>query len=306
MKLGIVIATYNSRKDIARLLESIIIQKNNDLVVYIVDNNSNDETLEIIQKYQSKLSLCIISSKTNNGFAKGNNIGIQKAMDQGCDLLFILNPDMQLEEKCIDILTARIISDEKIGVIGPIVLYGNNPENIIQVYGVNANLKTQKKIGSFGEEKWSTELPSEIYVDFALGGAMMIRSSVLKVTGLFEEDYFMYNDEIDIAYRVKKAGFQTLCMRDAIVRHFHDFNKLNKTGYNLMYYYVMRNRYLYFRKFHLYSNLFVSLLFEIINFPLKIIWSLRRMRNIKILKYYYSGILDGILGKKGITNKSFD
>ena len=102
------------------------------------------------------------------------------------------------------------------------------------------------------------KIPTEVYIDYVTGGAMMIRSTVLKITGLFEEDYFMYNDEIDMAYRVKKAGYQTLCMRDAIVRHFHDFSKLNKTGNNLMYYYIMRNKFIYFKKFRLYFNFSLS------------------------------------------------
>ena len=306
MKVGIIVVTFNSQKDIGRLLDSIIIQNYNNLIVYIVDSNSLDETLNIAHSYKSKISMQIISSRINHGFARGNNIGIQRAMEEGCDLVFILNPDIQLEEKCIDILTKRIESDEKIGAIGPIVLYGNEPDNIIQAYGVNANFRTQKKVGPFGNEKWTVNLPAEIYVDFVLGGAMMIRSSVLKITGLFEEDYFMYNDELDFAYRIKKAGFKTVCVRDAIVRHFHDFSNRNKTGYNIMYYYVIRNRYLYFKKFHLYANLTLSLIDEFINIPLKIIWSIRRMGNIKLLKFYYSGLLDGLSGKKGIANKSFN
>lgn len=306
MKLGIIIVTYNSQKDIERLLESIILQKKKDLVVYVVDNNSSDDTLNLIQKYQSELSICIISCKTNNGFAKGNNIGIQRAMDDGCEFLFILNPDIQLEENCIEILTKRIIPDETIGVIGPIVLYGDNPDNIIQGYGVKANFRTQKKVDPLGNEKLLNEIPAEIYVDFVLGGAMMIRSEVLKVTGFFEEDYFMYNDELDLAYRIKKAGYKTICVRDAIVRHFHDFNEQNKKGNNLMYYYMMRNKYLYFKKYKLYSNLVIAFISEVIKFPATINWAARRMRNFKLLKYYYSGIFDGLTGKKGISSKSFD
>lgn len=306
MKLGIVIVTYNSRNHIARLLDSIIIQKNKDVIIYLVDNNSNDDTLEIAKKYQSELSISIIPSKTNNGYAGGNNIGIQKAISEECDLLFILNPDIQLEEKCLDILTNRIMLDEQIGVIGPLVLFGNNPENIIQFYSAKVNFKTQRKVSPFSNKKLTVEIPSEIYCDFVLGGAMLIRSTVFKVTGLFEEDYFMYNDELDIAYRIQKAGFQTLCIRDAIVRHFHDFNSINIKGNNLMYYYVMRNKYLYFKKFHLYLYLYFTLIIEIIIFPLKIIWSIRRMRNIKILKFYYSGLLEGLLGKKGYADKSFN
>ncbi|MFO7525405.1 MAG: glycosyltransferase family 2 protein [Ignavibacteriaceae bacterium] len=306
MKLGIVIVTYNSQTDIARLLESLIIQNNENLAIYIVDNNSTDQTLEIVQTYQTALSICIISCKTNNGFAKGNNIGIQKAMDDGCELLFILNPDIQLEQKCIEILTERIKTDEKIGVIGPVVLYGNKPGNIIQGYGVKANFRTQKKYDPLGNEKLLNEIPAENYVDFVLGGAMMIRSKVLKITGLFEEDYFMYNDELDIAYRINTAGFSTLCMRDAIVRHFHDFSTKNKKGNNLMYYYMMRNKYLYFRKFQLYPNLVISLIDDFIKLPLTINWAIRRMGNIKLLKFYYSGLFDGLAGKKGESGKSFD
>lgn len=306
MKVGIVIVTYNSQKDIVRLLESINIQNYKNFKVYIVDNNSTDETLNTVQRYQSKISICIISSKANNGFAKGNNIGIQKAMDEGCDLVFILNPDMQLEDGCINLLTERLKLDEKIGAIGPIVLFGGRPANIIQCFGVKVNFKTQKKEIMFAGKKLTNELPSEINVDYVLGGAMIIRGSVLKTVGLFEEEYFMYNDEIDIAYRISKAGFKTLCLRDAIVKHYHDFNKKNTRGYNLMYYYMMRNKYLYFKKFSLYMSWFLSLTHEIINIPLKIIWSIRRMKNIKILKFYYAGLLDGLLGKKGLMNKSFE
>ncbi len=306
MKVGIVVVTYNSQLDINRLLESIIIQNYKDFVVYIVDNKSTDDTLNIIQKYDSTISLYIIPCKTNQGYAAGNNIGIQKAMEEGCEFVFILNPDMQLEnERCIDILITRISQDEKIGVIGPIALYGNKPFNILQGYGARVNFRTQKKDILFTGKKLTKELPEEIYVDYVHGGAMMIKTSVLLITGLLEEDYFMYNDEIDIAHRIKKAGFRTLAIREAVVRHFHDFDKKNKKGHNLSYYYIMRNKFLYFKKYHLFTNLIVSLLNEFFILPRKIIWAFRRMNNAKILKYYYSGILDGLLGKKGKANKNF-
>jgi len=306
MKVGIIIVTYNSQKDIGRLLKSIIIQKNNNIMVYIVDNYSTDNTLEIINEFQSDLPVNIISCKTNNGFAKGNNIGIKKAMDDGCELVFILNPDIKLEYNCIDNLTNKISSDESVGVVGPVVLYGNKPGNIIQGYGVTVNFKTQNKKDLFGNENLVQDLPSELMVDFVLGGAMMVKSKVLKVTGLFEEDYFMYNDELDLAYRIKKAGYKTICVRDAIVRHFHDFNATNKKGNNLMYYYMMRNKYLYFKKHRLHYNLFLSLMSEFIKLPLTIKWAIRRMKNIRLIKYYYSGIFNGLIGKSGISSKSFD
>ena len=125
-------------------------------------------------------------------------------------------------------LTERIKLDEKIGVIGPIVLLVKEPIILFRFMVLKQISEHKKRKSIFLGKKLTNELPTEIYVDYVLGGAMMIRSSVLKIIGLFEEDYFMYNDEIDLAYRIKKAGFKTLCMRDAIVRHFHDFNKKNK------------------------------------------------------------------------------
>jgi GT2 family glycosyltransferase len=262
--------------------------------------------LEIVNEYNSGLPIRLIPSLVNNGFAGGNNIGIQKALDEGCELVFILNPDIQLNRKCIDILIQRIMTDEKIGIIGPIILLGDEPGNITQACGVKANFRTQKKSDLFGGIKLSDAIPSEIEADYVLGGAMMIKSEVLKITGLFEEDYFMYNDELDLAYRVKKAGYKTICLRDAIVKHFHNFNAQNKKGNNLMYYYMIRNKYLYFKKHHLYYNLILSLFGEFIKLPVTFNWASRRMRNIKLLKYYYSGILDGLLGKRGISTKSFN
>lgn len=305
IKVGIIVVTYNSQNDIGRLMNSILTQECTNLVVYVVDNNSSDETLNVIQEYDSRLSVCVINSQMNNGYAKGNNIGIMKAMDDGCEFIFILNPDMQLERKCLQILVERISSGEKIGVVGPIVLFGQKNGNLIQNYGVLTNFKTQKKLAPYSNQKLTDKIPHENYADYVIGGAMMIKSDLLRITGLFEEDYFMYNDEIDLAYRIKKAEFLTICTRNAIVRHHHDFNNENKSGNNLMYYYIMRNRYLYFRKFHLYFNLSLSLIIEFLKIPLTYRWAITKMGGIKFLKYYYSGLWDGLSNKKGIANKSF-
>ena len=70
--------------------------------------------------------------------------------------------------------------------------------NFIQSYGFKADFKTQKKDIYFAGEKLTNQIPEEIYVDYVLGGAMMIRTSLLKTIGLFEENYFLYNNDLDI------------------------------------------------------------------------------------------------------------
>lgn len=307
MKLAIIVVTYNSQRDIERLLNSLVKQSVQNFTVYVIDNNSSDDTLSKVRTFLAKLSIIIISCKQNNGYARGNNIGIQKAMEDGCEFVFILNPDMQLEENCIKSLYKKFLADENIGVIGPIVLIGNHlgQAESIQGYGVKANFRTQKKKVYYGGQEYSNQLPDEVEVDYVHGGAMMIRADVLKTTGLFDENYFMYNDELDISFRIKKSGFRILCIRDAVARHYHDFDKKNIRGNNLMYYYVMRNRYLYFKKFGFYVNLFISVFKEILMIPFIIRWAIMKMENKKLLKFYYLGIFDGLLGKKGISNRNF-
>ena len=72
-----------------------------------------------------------------------------------------------------------------------------------------------------------------------------------------------------------------------------------------MYYYMIRNRVLYFKKYNLYDRLLVDLFLQVVEFPVKLKMFFK-IGSVSIVKYYYSGLLDGLLGKKGIANKSFD
>lgn len=303
-KVGIVIVTFNSKSDISRLLNSILAQSYSDFRVYIIDNNSHDGTIDLAGKFVEKINLVLEVSKTNNGYAKGNNLGIKKALLDGCEFVFILNPDMELDKNCLWFLVQKMKSDNSIGVIGPIVLYGDRQE-IIQGYGVIADFKTQKKINLYGDQKLIKEIPDENIVSYVHGGAMLIRSEVFAKSGLFEESYFMYNDELDISRRILDYGYKIICIRSSKVFHFHNFSNLNIKGFNLLYYYGIRNKYLYFKKYQLYLNLIFALIFDIVSLPIKI-KSFAKSGSIKITKYYYLGLLRGLLGETGFSSRRFE
>jgi hypothetical protein len=101
----------------------------------------------------------------------------------------------------------------------------------------------------------TSKIPVEMYVDYGTGGAMMIRCTVLKITGLLKKIILCITMRL-ISHIELKSGFQILCMRDAIVRDIsHDFDKLNKTGNNLMYYYVVETNIYILRNFTFISTL---------------------------------------------------
>ena len=132
----------------------------------------------------------------------------------------------------------------------------------------------------------------------------MIRSSIISEVGLFNEDNFMYNDEIDLAYRIYKRKEKFAAVKKAKAWHYHDWSKKNKSGYFLQYYYINRNRFLFFYRYNKYFSFIREIITEIILFPFKINWA-RKIAGIKLLKYYYLGYLHGILNKKGKAEIEF-
>ncbi|MBK7380891.1 MAG: glycosyltransferase family 2 protein [Ignavibacteriales bacterium] len=305
--VGIIVVTYNSSKDILTLLHSIHKQSYNNVRIYIIDNSSTDSTLIEISDFihETKINIKVYINKENLGFAKGNNIGIKQSVSDGCTYSFILNPDMELDKECLINLINRTKADNNLDIVGPVVLYGDKKKPTIQVYGIGANFKTQKKNILFSNQSLDSSIPEELVVDYVNGGSMLIKNNILKKAGLFEERYFMYNDELDLALRINNLGYKFLVIKSAIVYHHHDWSTRNKKGYYLLYYYGIRNKYLYFKKYRFFNYLIWDLFKEILSIPIKLKWA-KRVADIKLVKFYYLGLWRGLRGEIGKTNINFD
>ena len=309
-KVAIILVVTNEKQKIEKLYYSLLKQTYKNIRIYFVDNNSKDGSQGYSKEINNKLQLDIkyISLKENSGFAKGNNIGAERAIQDGCNYVFILNPDMELNKICIEELLKLINKENNIGVVGPLLLFGNEEknENKIQLFGSTTDFKSQKKHSLFANEKLSdVNLPDYLLVDFVNGGSTFVKKEVIEKIGLFEEKYFIYNDEIDFAYRVKKSGYKTYVSSKAKVWHHHEWSKKSKQSYYFMYYYMMRNRYLYYYKFRLYTNLFADIIKQIMFFPIKIRWA-NRTTGIRLLRFYYLGIIHGLQKKTGKAKVNFD
>lgn len=304
-KVAILLVLFNEENHIERLSKSIINQSYKEISVYAIDNNSSDSTVSLLLKHLPGVN--IIRSTENLGFAKGNNIIASIAADNNEELLFILNTDMELEYDCVrnlaDIITEK---DDVIGA-GPLVYLGSEEGRTsnIQCYADKSNFNNATTQTLYqGPDYIFDELPDSINVNTLHGGSFMIRSSVVSEIGLFNEDNFMYGDEIDLAYRINKFGGKLKSTKNAIAWHFHDWSQKNKTGYYLQYYYMNRNRFLFFHRYNKYISLIREALIEFILLPLKIKWA-KKTAGLKLLKYYYLGNWHGLLNKKGKANFEF-
>jgi GT2 family glycosyltransferase len=130
------------------------------------------------------------------------------------------------------------------------------------------------------------------------GCAFLISREVVQQAGFFDETYFMYGEEMDYAYRLSHTGLKIVTVAAGVVWHHHDWSKSNKENHHVQYYYIMRNRVRYFKKYGFWLSLVGDMIYNCISFPAKFKWALREY-DAALLKYYYWGMFKGLLGEHG-------
>jgi GT2 family glycosyltransferase len=303
-KIGIVLVVTNEKHNLQMLYTSLTIQTYKNFELYFVDNNSSDGSIEHSKNLNEKFNFKIhyIPLTENAGDAKGNSIGAVQAIKDGCDFVFVLNNDTELDSNCLEVLYRLAESDIKIGVTGPIFFYWTKEKqkNKIQIYGAHVNFKTQiTRLEAAGKIFEETSLPETLVCDYPIGGALFIKSELIEKLGtLFDDRYFMYNNEIDFAYRVKKLGYVSVATINAKTWHNHKWVRDNKEGWYREYYLSERNKFLYYHKYRLYGHMLVTLLTDIIKFPWRLYWFMK-VCDFKLGMYYLRGMFAGLINKKG-------
>ena len=199
-KIGIVTVLYNSENVLKEFFETLNIQTYKNLVLYIVDNKSPDNSLLISKKLAKTLNFetIIIENNENFGVAKGNNIGIKQALKDNCEMILLSNNDIVLEENTIDLLLNGLNEENATMSVPKIYMYQSNK---IWCAGGDFNHKngttSHRGIGNFD----SGEYDKREYVEYTPTCFMLIKSSVFDRVGYMDEKYFVYFDDTDFLYR---------------------------------------------------------------------------------------------------------
>jgi len=236
-KVAVIIVNYNGKKYLPNLFGSIFKYppQKAGWEIIVVDNNSADGSdLWLIKNYPN---LTLLKQEKNLGFAEGNNVGIRYAAQHGFDYVMLLNQDIIVTENYLDRLAETAESDERIAAVQPkIMLYPdkelvNSAGNIIHFLG-------------FGYTR-GHKLPNSKFqitdsqVNYCSGAAVLYKLAVLKKVGLFNGDFFMYHEDLDLGWRLSLAGYQNVINPAAVVYHQYEFSRSIKK-----FYYMERNRYL--------------------------------------------------------------
>lgn len=213
--LSIVTVTYNSEKYIKKLLVSLdkFIPERSEVIV--VDNNSSDNTLNILK---SRKNIHLIENDSNDGFAKGSNKGAEEA--RGEYLLF-LNPDTDILDNSISILLDFIKSHQEVGLVGPALIepLGNTQPSV-------RNLPTI--LGAFAQyylgvkNKYDNYVPEgqdPVEVQSVFGAAIMLKKATFAKIGGFNEKYFMYFEDLELCKSVRNLGLKAYYLPKAKFSH---------------------------------------------------------------------------------------
>ena len=219
--VSIDILTYNGENLIEQCLKSVLEQTYENLEILVIDNASTDKTVGKIRNSQPKAGpsraekIKIIENKENLGFAAGHNLGIKKSKG---DYVLCLNQDVILDKDFVKYAIEAIRKDDKIGAVqGKLYKY----DKILDTTGLMA-LKNRRFINrGQGEEDLGQYRAGEIFgVD---GAAPIYRRDALEDTKInneyFDEDFFCYKEDIDLAWRMRLYGWKAVYEPRAFAYH---------------------------------------------------------------------------------------
>src|SRR3989344_9241292 len=201
-KVFIILLNWNNVKDTILCLRSLGDVNYKRISILVVDNNSSDNSvpeLESFEKNNPSFNLEIIKNNENSGFAGGNNIGIDIALERGADYVLLLNNDTEVSPDFITPLLSEAEKNDKAGIITPSIFFYD--ERDLLWFGGKTKiewLRMEKAISNSLFKKKIPDNPVSTKVNFFTGACMFIKRKVLEEVGGFDERFFLYFEDADL------------------------------------------------------------------------------------------------------------
>ena len=212
MKVSVVTPNYNGVKFLKNYFNSL--NQDSECIgeVIIIDNGSDDSSLEYIQKNNFNFPVVVIKNDENLGFAPAVNQGISKAK---YDYIFSLNNDTEVEIGSINAML-DLIQEEDIFSVQAKMIQSDNKQ-LIDDAGDEYNLLAWTK--KMGENQNSENYSQVLEIFSSCAGAALYKKSVLEEIGSFDDNFFAYMEDVDLAIRSQIYGYRNLLCPDAVVYH---------------------------------------------------------------------------------------
>jgi hypothetical protein len=261
--ISFIVVAYNSERNIRACLNHLLLVNGLRHEIIVMDNNSADNTRRIIKDEFPAIRL--IESEENRGFSHGVNEAAKRARG---DLIFLVNPDTEMVTHELNGFLGMFPTNN-VGVMGPKVI---NPRDYSRQF--SARSFPTLKAAVFNRDSILTKLiPNNRFskgylnplidedrlqtVDWVSGCAMIIRKDVFDLVGGFDEKFFVFYEDVDFCYRVKRAGYQVIYNPEIVVSHRIGISKTVPTA--KINYERHRGMWIYYTK-HFRRNGFLSVM----------------------------------------------
>lgn len=261
--LDVIIVSYNVAHLLEDCLGSLLSEKGVDMVITVVDNNSSDGTVAMVRKKFPQANL--VASRENLGFSAANNLALKGSRSK---YVLLLNPDTKVLPGAVKKMVDYMEANREVGALGPKLL---NPDGSLQ-YSARTfpSLTTQflestylfrifpqsRFFGQYFMSYW--DHGQERKVDWVSGAALMVRGEAIEKIGLLDEGFFMYSEEVDWCYRIKRAGYEVVYFPRAEIIHYDARSSEDQARRLEM---VLSGRYRFFAKHYpSWQGLFLQLL----------------------------------------------
>lgn len=303
-KVAIILVNWNSLTVTADCIDSLQDVLFKDFTVILVDNGSADKSgRQLKEKYEH---IHLIESATNLGFTGGNNLGMQYAIEHNFEYQLLLNNDTFVKPDFLSVLVQYMNEHSDIGVIQPLIYFAHNRSLVWDggsyfnrwlgyPYTKN-NGKPLEPVNSMIKE-----------VDWVTGCAFFTRTSILKKAGLLAENLFIYCEDIDLSFRIKKEGYRLMFHPGSVVYHIAGMSNRSKTkgkeGFvnPVVHYLNVRNRIWLLKKYTTLPYSPCVIVFNFFYIVALMAYFVARLRFTKF-KSVLKAVKDGLKGNINIRN----
>ncbi len=203
-ELSVIIVNHNTAEFLNRCLATVASQSDIDLEVFVVDNASQDNSLDIVRNNFPWVRLII--NEDNLGFARANNQALKISKGK---YIYFLNPDTEVREGTFDKVVDFMDSHPDVGIAGTHIVNpdGSFQSSIEQRYPGEKYAKRELK-GLKGDIAW------------VLGASMIVRRNIVDSLGGFDEEFYLYGEEQDLCLRARKEGWAIGFVPDVVIVHW--------------------------------------------------------------------------------------
>ncbi len=246
-KIAIVYLSFHCEPYIEDVISSLkkLTYPKESIEFIIVDNPhpTHGPSVRYIEEHVLPLSgkeiphVTLLAQTENLGFAGGNNAGVVWALEHGYDYVYFHNNDGFMAANCLEPMVNALEADKSVGIAQSLMLL--HPET--DLVNSTGNSFHYLGFGYCNEYRYKIkdlQLPEIKEISYASGAAFMISSALIKKYGMWDDDFFLYHEDLEWSFRVRMAGYKSILVRDSVFYHKYQFARsITK------FYWMERNRY---------------------------------------------------------------